>query len=801
MRRSTHLHQTSTKAVELLAPAGTKEAFMAALYFGADAIYFGVEKLNARRNAANIKLEDIPELADKAHLLGVRLYLTVNIIIKSFEMDEALKLIADAYNAGVDAFIIQDLGLLAEVQRVYPEVECHVSTQANVHDVSGVRFVESLGAKRVTTSRELSLEELKELCDTGVDIECFAHGAICISYSGQCLMSSLIGGCSANRGLCAQPCRKSYTLTNAKGKNISAVDGSYLLSPKDLSTIEILPDLITTGISSLKIEGRMKAPEYVGQVVKIYRKALDRALADLENYQVSQGELDALGEAFSRGFTQGYLQHERGNDFMSYKRPNNQGSYIGRVQSVNKGGVTLELLRPLEEGDLCEIRHEDENFVFEIDAPAQKSYQFKTDIKLEVGDLVYRLRNRKNANEVDEALQEEYSRLLKLDVSATLKLGHAARLKVCTQEGVCVELEGNTVEAARTKALSFDEVKEHIGRFGGTPFEMGDFSLELDPGIGMGFSALHKLRAKALVALVEELLEPWKTRSLEAKTPRLLADVDQSLSVKDTQKAELSAYVKNLTQASCAKNFGIQKLYADISDVSKDKELFGLVDVIVLSNVVHEKDFEREFDALESSKRYLVSNVSQISELNKRGIAFEISPSIPAINESILALFESFGPQIIWISPEMTLSEISRILKKIPVSAGIKISGREQVMTTEHCVLMSMGPCDENCPVCVRRKSPKYFTDQKGYSFPIITNDEGRSEIFNSIPLDLSSQLDKLLKSGVKNFVCDVRLLHEQALEDEMSYICKQFERAQAKEKLLPKRDNYTMGHIKRGII
>jgi putative protease len=293
------------KIPELLAPAGGPAALHAAISNGADAVYLGLADLNARRGAENFDLQGLEAACRYAHLRDRRVYLAANVVVLADEMERAVRLVSDAWIAGVDAVIVQDLGLLKVVHATMPEVRLHASTQLNAHNAPTVDALADLGMTRVTLARETSLHEIAQLAATGdavgIEVESFVHGALCISYSGQCLLSSLIGGRSANRGLCAQPCRMAYSLVGQDGSDLAA-GGDYPLSPRDLAGIGVLPQLVESGVAALKIEGRMKSPEYVALVTGVYRRALDRAVADPAAFEVRDGEWDVLGEAFSRGF-------------------------------------------------------------------------------------------------------------------------------------------------------------------------------------------------------------------------------------------------------------------------------------------------------------------------------------------------------------------------------------------------------------------------------------------------------------------------------------------------------------------
>ena len=306
----------AVRRVELLAPAGSMAALHAAVSAGADAVYLGMESFNARRGADNFTAETLAEACSYAHLRGARVYVTMNMAVLPEEVREALDAARRAYRAGVDAFIVQDIGLAAALREVLPEARLHISTQMNTHNLAGIEAAARLGASRVTLARELSLGEIELLsraaAERGMEVETFAHGALCVCYSGQCFMSSLIGGRSANRGMCAQACRLPYELRAGKDGEALPAPGEHLLSPRDLCSVDLLPELVRAGAASLKLEGRMKSPDYVHAVTSVYRAVLDRVLAAdaagaADALRATDEERRVRAEAFSRGLTTAFL--------------------------------------------------------------------------------------------------------------------------------------------------------------------------------------------------------------------------------------------------------------------------------------------------------------------------------------------------------------------------------------------------------------------------------------------------------------------------------------------------------------
>lgn len=502
---------------ELLAPAGNRAALEAAIAAGADAVYLGAGDFNARRNADNFTEEDLRSACADAHLHGTRVYLTANTLVFPGEMEGARSMVAAAAEAGVDAAIVQDVGLMSVLRRDVPELELHASTQLNVRGAHGVELASRLGCSRVTLARELSIGQISELAKLGVDLEVFVHGALCICQSGQCLLSSLIGGRSANRGLCAQPCRLPYKLVDEEGRRLSDA-GQYLLSPRDLCGIDMVGQLIEADVASLKIEGRMKSPEYVSSVTAVYRDAIDRAWLEEDLFEVRDEERETLAEAFNRGFTKGYLVGERGNEMMGYKRPNNRGVAVGRVAGYSAGKVKVTATAEIEAGDLLEFWTSKGRVTYTVttsDTLKGTTKYLGVRDPISVGDRVFRVRSAALAR----AAQERTERGMKIPVSidVQLKVGEPLAVTVRDEKGHEARAFGPVIERARTKEVTREDVIDHVGRLGNTPFACDDWSVDLDSGVGIGFSALHKTRAAALEAFERVLAESFARDAVQAQ--------------------------------------------------------------------------------------------------------------------------------------------------------------------------------------------------------------------------------------------------------------------------------------------
>lgn len=819
--------------VELLAPAGSMACLHAAVQAGADAVYLGAGHFNARRGADNFSFEELAEACDYAHMRGVKIYLTLNTIVLPSEVEDAMELARQAYRCGVDAFIVQDIGMALELRRVVPEVEIHTSTQMNTHDEDGIAAAAALGASRVTLARELSLEEISRLVEAakshGMEVEVFAHGALCICYSGQCFLSSMIGGRSANRGRCAQACRLPYTLHNVALRKSLDAPGEHLLSPKDLCTIDLLPELIETGVASLKIEGRMKSPEYVKSVVGVYRAVLDRALAweaekrraeldcgsvelqgDPIDPRATEEEHQVLSEAFSRGFTTAYLTGDRGNEIMSYGRPNNRGVFVGRVSRVKDGLVTIDPEQDLHEQDAIEFWTNRGHFVYTIDElryDKSGKVVLRVDRAVGKGDRVFRVRNAQAAF-VDDARMPA----VPVEGSIVLRIGQPAWLTFTTEQGQSVTVEGAPVEAARTKAITAEEVHDHIDRMGTTPFELKSLDITLDEGVGMGFSTLHKLRAQAAKELQEIMLSSYHARALERTPARVFSAPVRKGSCK------VGVLATNPACARAAKRAGADFVYVPAinyrrgeaviaGQLSPTAEQAGYPKqcVPILPAVSHMFDEERRdgfdiWNRVREDKPVVVENFGQLFRALEKGALPEVGPHIPVTNRFDLQAMADMGAQRIWLSPELSLVQIEELGDVSPVPLGVTIMGSTELMVTEHCLLMSQGPCNQNCAACARRKSPHHLKDRKGYEMTVITDAMGRSHLYNAVSLDIAHLAPELIRAGVSAFMVDTTLMNVAETTKKVQRAVRARDIALKSGDKVSKAEGATSGHLFRGV-
>lgn len=820
--------------LELLAPAGGPEQLSAAVAGGADAVFCGFgHHFNARRGATSFDDETFAAACKKAHLAGTRVYVTVNVVIKSDEMTSALALVRRVWLLGADAFIVQDWGLFDEVSRRWPQIELHVSTQANVHDSRGVRWCRTMfGAQRVTLSRELSLPEIRRISQEGVELEGFGHGALCFSYSGICQLSSVSGDRSANRGMCAQPCRLPYDLVDGAGKRLSAPD-TRPLCPKDCRTIERLGELIDAGLRSLKIEGRLKGSDYVYSVVRAYRSALDE-LEGKKTSLTSEQRERLLRRAFNRDFTSAYLDGVSDNSMMSYERSNNRGELVGEVvqtrdlgsSRVWRGGtnggrersrkvslaeVDVRLDQPVGKGDLLEIRPVDDPSQFLTahagrDAAAGEVLTCKTARPMPAGCPVRVIRSQRSLDDAAKVARMDIPRQRDVNVRVVAKLGQPFVVELtCTDGSATARASGFVVDAALTRSVTERDLIDHVGRMGGSAFNAVAFDVELDEGCGMRFSEVHKVRAEACRSLMRELLAPYTSRELSAvpSEVRLARDVRERLEPScdspELPAVEVCVLVSDARMAGAARAAGAMRIYAASDALQTAKgEVTGIIPW--LDEVCREIDCGRLDGYVREGQPVAVGNVSHLALATEKGALAEVRPCIPVHNPSALAALVKAGAKAVWLSAELSLEEACAIASQSPVPTGLVVYGRTRAMTSEHCVLQAANRCVHDCSRCALRAQDMGLVDVHGNRFPVRTDLRGRSRIYASQPLDAAPQIPQMLNAGVRRFMVDGTLLTEEELVEAVVRVARTVEAAQQGKSAPPRLKGHTAGHLLRPI-
>ncbi len=835
--------------MELLAPAGNLERLHAAIDAGADAVYLGLEAFNARRNADNFTLDTFENVCDWAHLRNVSIYVTLNIEILPREIDTALSYAKKAYYAGADAFIIQDIGLAHALQTYLPKARLHASTQMNIHNTYGVLAAAELGFKRITFARELTLEEISMLtdlaCAYGMETECFGHGAQCISYSGQCLMSSMIGGRSANRGLCSQPCRLPYELHSFSPDRRINTEGSYLLSPRDLCTLPILDKVIETGVASLKIEGRMKSAKYVHEVVSIYRHTIDAIREESDKFpdqHTSQNRPDnapwylekatfdsynqRLKEAFSRGFTTGHLTRTPNNAQMSYKRPNNRGLFIGRITTIKDKTAKITSSIDLHKGDILEIYTNKGNFTVALDASHSKNHPITIELskRAHKGDRIFRVKNA-----AVEFTDNPFAPRVPITGSIVLHKGEKAALHIAcindkgrvTQK---ISAYGDIVEPARTKALTKEDVYKHVNRLGQTHFSLKNLEIDLDEGVGMGFSALHHLRNEALTLLENAMLEKWKyrkknswERDISTPTPSITTS-SCNKNATSQKEFELNVVVTNIKHARLARKRGATHLYIPLLNYQRGTgQASGVViddviqggypkkGIIMYPAIDHEEPITPSALSLEkywnescSGKTIFVDDIGSLFKGLEMGAEVEAGPHIPVTNKATIDYFQELGVKRIWLSPELSLAQIDTLCQIASLDLGVYVCGSQELMMSRHCYLSRSHECSRHCLECPHRRVAHHFVDRMNYSFPLITDCNGVSHLYNGIEYDAITAIDDLVAIGIRSFMIDTTLMDEKGVQGSIGRFKKALDPTQSIK--ATKRNNTTTGHLYRGV-
>ena len=670
---------------ELLSPVGNKECLYAAIHNGADAIYLGGKQFGARKFAGNFTREELKEAVDYAHLYGVKVYVTVNTIIYNNEIESLLEYIDYLYLIGVDALIMQDIGMISLVRNKYPDLEINASTQIHNHNNDGISLLKELGIKKIVLDRELSLQEIEKL-DNEVEKEVFIHGALCNSYSGCCLFSSLNGGRSGNRGECVQSCRLPYKLIK-NGKYIET-ENKYLLSTKELNTTSRFEDLMRSNVSSFKIEGRMKSPSYVGYITRVYRKLIDNYKLGLA-LELTEEEQDNLKILFNREFTLGYLFNDK---VMNIKSSNHQGLEIGKVLEVSPKKIKIKLTKDLYQEDGIRFKNS------ELGMIANMIYNDKDLLvnKGEKGNIIY-LDNKINLKEKDVIIKTSSNYLEKQILSVEEKKIEVT-IKVEDNKIVFTDDKNNRVETtieileAINRPTTKEEIEEKLTRLGNTPFKVKDININIPNNIFISMKELNETRRN----LVEELIN---TRiKVDRKTK--IRDIKLTYQEDKKYKYEVSVLARTKDQVEASLLSDADRIYVD-EELWKEYKDNNKV-YLRLPRVVNNYSID--------SKNVLVTELGGINHYRNSNMISDYYLNV-VNNHSIKYLLDK-GVQRVTLSPEIDYNNLDNFIKD---KIEIIIYGRIELMLTKSCPISEVL---NNCP-CTR-DDKYYLEDINKNKYPIL---------------------------------------------------------------------------------
>ncbi|MHC5738648.1 U32 family peptidase [Nostoc sp.] len=799
--------QLSLQRPELLAPAGNWDCAKAAVENGADAIYFGLDRFNARMRAQNFTEADLTQLMTFLHSRGVKGYVTVNTLIFPKELAEAQQYLRTIIAAGVDAVIVQDIGICRLIRHLSPDFPIHASTQMTITSAAGVEFAKSLGCQLVVLARECSLKEINKIQqqiaqqETSLPLEVFVHGALCVAYSGQCLTSEALGGRSANRGECAQACRMPYELI-ADGEVVNLKERKYLLSPQDLAGLDVLPDLVKSGVTSLKIEGRLKAPEYVANVTRVYRQALDGVMTQLERpnpltpFPTREGGIKAPLSVSERGWGRGQSDQEHYNLEMAFSRGlytgwfggiNNQelvharfgkkrGVYLGEVSRIHNEQVTVKLEAPVKPGD---------GIVFDCGHPEAKeeggrvyAVVFKgkeamltfgrNDLNLRrvhIGDRIWKTSDPELDKQVRQSFAGENPQFQRpIDLEVYGEVGQALIAIARDRLGNIVQVESAiSLVEAHTKPLDTDRLQEQFGRLGNTPFCLGTLTNHLSGTFMLPVSELNRMRREIVVQLEELRSQPkrWQLRSDVSFQDLLPSSFPLS-----PLSPSLIVLVRNLKQLQAALKAGVETLYCEFEDPRAYREAVQLV---------HKQRQQSPFPTIwvappritkpgenwilqqvraSEADGYLIRNYDQLQFFAADRCIGDFSLNVA--NPLTADYFQQrFGLERLTASYDLNITQLQDLLTSCPPQwFEVTIHQHMPMFHMEHCVFcafLSTGTDYTNCGRPCEKQEVK-LRDRVG-SEHILKADVGcRNTVFNGTAQTGAEYVQRLIELGLRNF-------------------------------------------------
>lgn len=806
------------KKIELLSPVGNMDCMRAAVQNGADAVYFG-SGFSARAFASNFDGDDLKCAIEYAKLRGVQTHLTLNTLIKNDEFENSFSVAQMAYNYGIDAIIVQDLGLANLLINSFPNIAIHASTQLTAHNLDGVLSLQDMGFRRVVLSRELTLEEIEYITkNSNVEIETFIHGALCISYSGQCLFSSMVGGRSGNRGKCAQPCRLPFSLIDEKS---SQLDSGYLLSTRDLCGLDFIPNLINAGITSLKIEGRMKSPEYVATVTRIYRKYIDLAYSN-EPYVVEDSDRKLLALAFNRGgFSNGHLSKDYNKNLVFKEKQNNCGLFLGTIEKYNakKGLITFKCAESLHIGD--SIATQNEQGSYKISELMLKNTNIKEskcgDVvtigrmkgNIKPGDKLYKISDSIITSEIRSTFSENSeNRKVKLIFNSKFALNKPIELSIKSNSNIDVYKDLNInitsskcPEQAKNSGLSKENIIKQFSKTNNTPYEFCEFNIELEDNLFLPNSVLNELKREVL-SKVKAFAISNISRNLGNKN--LLSRIN-SYTETSTSTLKIALLLNNLNLENYNNlqkidklyipfKFFINKNYCDkIKFLSTKASLYIYLPTIMRNN--YNKLFANNLENIITNfdiHGFVVSNISGLYIIKK--LAEKYNKNFEFISNYTLNVYNSYsayelqkrGITTVTLSPELDKKGLISLCNST-LNSELIVYGNLPLMNMNYCLFGTSNKCYSNCKHTCNSNNKYYLNDRMNVNFRIIPdNIDTVTTIYNS----------KITSITTDEF--NVSSLRIDILDESIDEINKIINTVKLRKKLEGK--NYTNGNLQREI-
>ena len=733
------------KKVELLSPVGNMETLFFAIHNGCDAVYFAGKKFGARKFANNFTEEEIVSAIKYCHLYDVKAYITVNTLMFDDELDEVLKYIEFLHKSNVDAIIMQDIGLIKKVHETFPNLEIHISTQSHNHNDNGIKFFENLGATRVVLDREMSLDEIKRL-DTKLEKEVFIHGALCVSYSGCCLFSSMNGGRSGNRGECVASCRLKYDLY--KNDEKIKTNGEYLLSTKELNTLNRVKDLIEAGIDSFKIEGRMKSPEYVGFVTKLYRIMIDKYYNN-EDMILNTEDLYNLKKLYNREFTEGYLFNNTGKDLMNIKSPNHLGVELGQVIEFNKKYITIKLKDNVKQEDGIRLPNNEGMILNRI-------YNKKLLLvnSLQKGDILI-IDNKVNLQSkgtvlktIDKNLMDELKKYdekrIPIDINIVCKVNNPIIITIRDNINTITK-KYSKVEKATSSPTDEKRIIKQVSKLGNTPFKVNNIDIDIDNNIFISIKDLNDLRRD----LIEELI---KIR--ENKEKHYIKN-EIKIKNKDLKKeiVKINALVRNEEQLTTCLNNKINYIYTDNKELYEKYKEKGNIYLKLPRVMLKHPDYKNE--------NLLITEIGALEKYrdNNNVIADYF---INVTNNETISLLNEKNVKLITLSPEITTERLKNLIPNNNLE--YIVYGTIELMIMKYCPLKMLVNNDQDkCNIC-SLNDKYYLKDKNNNNYPII-NTKHYTHIMHKEILDNINNINLCLDKNISNF--RIELLDETPKEIE----------------------------------